>query len=561
VAPRTIARLALVLLVASIARCAPVAPAPDVGTRAAAVYWGEDENGYDGVVRLTIAFSLLEGAMCSGTLVSSRVVVTAQHCVVDQDGAQVEPSAILVETGPAGTRAQYAVEEIRVPDGQSLSGSDFAVVITADEVAEVPYPYATAWEGRPGDPITLVGYGAREDGSSGRKARGDNEVGYVFDTYFTTTGEPGCHGDSGGPAFDADGVLVGVIVNTLGGWVGEDTCLSGVSGLTRVDSFHDIIDGAIEDSWVCDGAPQETCDDGRDNDCNRLVDDGCLALGEACSALAAFACASGDCRDFGDDSRCTQVCAVGVPGECPEEFYCDEVGCGEAACVAGVRGPSILGDACTLDTDCENLACVETGDGARCLRPCSADSACTAGETCVDPDEDGCGGCAPTGDGAPFDAPCAAGSDCASGLCVVDAFGALCSTPCADGCPDGFACDPEDHCVRVAPAADPGGLGEACAESTDCATGLCGRFEDFRACTAECGAEAPCPGDLVCQAGDADADASYCRPRTPPPPRADPGDEEGGCGCRKAPGQPAPAMGFMLSLLCVALLLGRPRPR
>lgn len=603
----------LAALAVVVAACAPAPSAAPVGSRGAAVYWGEDEDGYDGVVRLTIAFSLLSGAMCSGTLVSSRVVVTAQHCVFDEEGVQVAPSSILVETGPAGTRAQHVVQEIRVPDGQSLSGEDFAVVITADEVAEPPYRYTTAWDGHPGDPITLVGYGQREDGTSGRKARGDNEVGYVFDTYFTTTGEAGCHGDSGGPAFDEGGVLVGVIVNTLGGWVGEDTCLSGVSGLTRVDAFHEIVDGAIEDSWVCDDADEETCGDGRDNDCNRLIDDGCLELGAACAE--AYACASGDCRDLGDGGRCTEVCAVGVAGECPDAFYCDEVVCGEGACVAGVAGAGVLGDACEVDTDCDNLACAQTGDGARCLRPCSAEAGCTEGEACADVDDDGCGGCAPNDAGAPFGAPCAAASDCASGLCEADAFGLSCATACAGGCPAGFVCDPDDHCVRTAPAAElgspcvdaagcvsgacedvggrrvctgacdaegacpaglacvdaPGGprceptagvAGETCADNADCVTDLCGRFDDFRACTAECGPDAPCPGDLVCLVrGDADGEGGYCRPRTPPPPSAQPAEEDGGCGCRQSPGRPATTMGWMIVLLAVASLAGRPRHR
>src|SRR5687767_11551807 len=84
-----------------------------VQSRESPIYWGDREDGYDGVVQLTISFSLLEGAACSGTLVSPRVVVTAQHCVEDQEGTPVAPGAIRVHTGPTGGGGDYGVEDVR----------------------------------------------------------------------------------------------------------------------------------------------------------------------------------------------------------------------------------------------------------------------------------------------------------------------------------------------------------------------------------------------------------------------------------------------------------------
>lgn len=591
-------------LVALVAACAP-APSPDVRAREAAIYYGEPENGHDGVVLLTIIFDGLGGAGCTGTAVAPRVVVTAKHCVVDENGSMVDPSQITVSTGPTGGLADYAVSDIRTTSGRRVQGQDFAVVILEDPIDATQYLYATDWTPVRGEPITLIGYGQRDDGGSGRKYLGDNELDRAFGNYFTTVGEPGCYGDSGGPAFDADGVLVGVIVNTLGGWDGEDSCASGYSGVTRVDSFHDIVDEAVDDAWVCDHDDTETCGDERDNDCDHLVDNGCLVLGDPC--LEDAYCGSADCRDLGDGLRCTARCELGTGGACPEGFYCDEVACGEGACVLGEAGDAPIGAACDDDTDCRGLSCVDAGDGGRCLRPCEADGDCADGERCRGPEE-GCGGCAPDGDTSPFGALCGAPEDCASGMCVEDAFGAVCSTACTDACPEGFTCDGGGQCLRDAPGGaglgapcsgprdcasalcadllggepactdecDPGSpcpsgfecvdrdgtslcqpsgalVGDGCKSNDDCVSQLCGNFDEFHACTEACSEVAPCPGGLVCQTGG--ATEGYCRPLEAPPP-AD--DDDGGCGCRQGgAGQPGSSRAAWFLLMLPAAFLAK----
>lgn len=584
----------------SASSCAePAAP----GRHVAPIYYGEAANGYEGVVMLSIDFGNGTGALCSGTLVAPRVVVTAKHCTVDDTGNLIPPGSITVNTGPTGGRDTYAVADIRRTDGQRVNGRDFAVLITEEEVDAEPYAYASSATIASGDPVTLVGYGQRDDGDAGRKYEGDNEIDQVFSNYFFTTGEAACHGDSGGPAFDANSVLVGVIVNTIGGWDGGDSCASGISGITRVDRYHDIVDLAIEDAWVCDGADAETCGDGRDNDCDHVIDDGCLALGNSCTE--SVYCATGDCRDAGQGLVCVQACTPGGgvdDAACPEGTYCDETACGEGLCMLGEAGALSLGAGCADDTECRSLTCA----GGRCLRRCGSDAECTQGETCTGGGDGGCGGCTPSGSAAPFGAPCAAPTDCASGACLEDAFGSVCSTICTDACPDGFACGADGLCARPAPggrdvgapclsAGDcaselcgrfgdakactdlcdpthpcPTGLvceaqeegsvctpqaaieGQGCGAGEDCLTGLCGNFGDFHACTAACGEDDPCPAGFVCQDGE---EGGYCRPLDPPA-----SDEDGGgCGCRVAgaPGAGDAAWFVLVGLAAVLASIAR----
>ena len=52
-------------------------PLRALDARAQAIYYGDPEDRYDGVVMLTIALGGRGGAMCTGTLVAPRVVTTA----------------------------------------------------------------------------------------------------------------------------------------------------------------------------------------------------------------------------------------------------------------------------------------------------------------------------------------------------------------------------------------------------------------------------------------------------------------------------------------------------
>jgi hypothetical protein len=178
------------------------------------------------------------GATCSGSLIAPNLVVTAQHCVVDQVtpgpcaeatiGQPVKAARFFVTTEPilgVDPEDYHAVSEIRIPPGAGFCGRDIALLVLADLVdnAEAaPIDPRIDLALTPGELYAAVGYGATDDQGTGVGERRRRDglavdcVGAGCASTFTGVdewlGETGvCGGDSGGPALDADGAVVGVV--------------------------------------------------------------------------------------------------------------------------------------------------------------------------------------------------------------------------------------------------------------------------------------------------------------------------------------------------------------
>lgn len=169
--------------------------------------------------------------LCTGTLVSDRVVLTAAHCV------QSSPPAELLQVKIGNTRADpelaLAVERYAIhPDfcanifecEQDLH--DFAYLLLAepapaDAVVARMITDQDTWDATmvTGAPVTLVGFGYDQSLEDGIKREVEDEIrGFTrsgLEFLAGGDGKDGCQGDSGGPAYvrrpSGEELLVGVL--------------------------------------------------------------------------------------------------------------------------------------------------------------------------------------------------------------------------------------------------------------------------------------------------------------------------------------------------------------
>ena len=294
---------------------------------------------------------------------------------------------------------------------------------------------------------------------------------------------------------DTDGVGYFVCQADALGDLG-DACTAGTecrSGFCNADLCSE-----CEADADCAGA--QTCVDDTGGLGYFVCQGGQGALGDVCAEGGD--CASGFCN--------TDVCSdCEADADCPNAGNCvdDMAGVGYFVCEDGLGD---LGDACADGAECSSGFC-----SADVCSECAADGDCAANEICVD-DLAGAGYfiCQADDLGALGDV-CAAGADCASGYCNNDA--------CSE-CEGNGDCDVQQECAwdqgaGYASCAGTGDLGDSCNTGDQCVSGYC----NGGVCS-ECEADGDCLGGGACTddtgqsgyfictggLGDACADGAEC---------------------------------------------------
>lgn len=203
----------LLLLLTLLGACAP----PSLGTRRAPIINGVPDPLHPAVGLLTAAGE----PSCTATLVGSRTLLTAAHCLSDEEKPPYTLlSPITIELG--GTSHAAASATIHPSySGWSLAG-DVGVVRLAQPVPGIAPALVATNAPVQGEAIVIVGFGCSQTGPGssqtfGVKRKGEttieavgaSELAYPLGAALPSL----CEGDSGGPSFATRGgveQLVGV---------------------------------------------------------------------------------------------------------------------------------------------------------------------------------------------------------------------------------------------------------------------------------------------------------------------------------------------------------------
>ena len=177
------------------------------------------------VVRLVINFSDGSSGTCSGTLITSRSILSAAHCFIDLEnpsGARAISAVATVE-GIDQTVVNFVVHpDAGVAADNASALNDVAVATLAQDVTTPTLPILVSSTPNHGDIISIYGYGIDQDGNFGGLRSGEMAIDSIDNDHifalFNGTGSNTCGGDSGGPAVvqarDRDGntfaALIGV---------------------------------------------------------------------------------------------------------------------------------------------------------------------------------------------------------------------------------------------------------------------------------------------------------------------------------------------------------------
>lgn len=216
---------------AAITKLAP----PDTGFRGS-------ELADDSIVRVVVG-----EVACTGTLIAADQVLTAHHCLAERgpDGEYLErdvhPRQISVELGggflPWG---EVSVRTIVAPNcGYAAGEGDMAILILDEPLRSVEVKAVGLDDPiQPNASVEPVGFGRCTDSPDGvrRHTRSGGAIGQVYTRRFRAPAAI-CPGDSGGPALNEAGRVIGVVSASA---MDDHQSTLDLTEFTRVDGWREL---------------------------------------------------------------------------------------------------------------------------------------------------------------------------------------------------------------------------------------------------------------------------------------------------------------------------------